>query len=147
MNVAAVQLLLLWCLVEVHSQSAPYVSFMGQTLANHSYVNLDLVGSSSSDSVRCRTDLETCCSGAQGGHRGDWYFPGSTDRLPFSNDVGDIYETRGDQRVDLRRRNSATSPVGIYRCEIQTDAVHDDTDTSVRDFPVYMGLYTGSEGE
>ena len=138
----------LWCLVEVHSQTFPYVSFMGQTLANHSYVDLSLVGDdvSGSDSVHCHTNLSTCCSDTQGVHRGDWYSPGSTDRLPFNNEADDIYESRVAQRVDLRRRNSATSPVGIYRCEITTVAVHDDDDRSVRDAPVYMGLYTASGG-
>ena len=142
-------LLLLSFLVEVHCQTAPYVSFMGQTLANHSYVDLSLVGDdvSGSDSVQCHTDLSTCCSAPQGSHRGDWYSPGSTDRLPFTNEDDDIFQQREAQRVDLRRRNSATSPVGIYRCAIQTIAVHDDDDTSVRDVPVYMGLYTGGGGK
>ena len=65
------------------------VSFMGQTLANHSYVDLSLVGSNDSDSVECHTDLNTCCSNAQGIHRGDWYSPDSTNRLPISAEVGD----------------------------------------------------------
>ena len=136
-----------WCLVEVNSQTAPYVSFMGQTLANHSYVDLSLVGDGSSDSntLQCHTDLSTCCGPGQGVHRGDWYSPGSTDRLPFSNEAGDIYEQREAQRVDLRRSNSATSPVGIYRCEIPTNDVHDDDDISVR-ATVYVGLYTASGG-
>ena len=42
-------LLLLWSLVEVHSQTAPYVSFMGENLPNHSYVDLTLVGTDNSD--------------------------------------------------------------------------------------------------
>ena len=130
-------------------QTFPYVSFMGQTLANHSYVDLSLVGQdgSGSDSVQCHSDLSTCCSGAQGSHRGDWYSPGSTKRLPFSNEDGDIYEQRVAWRVYLRRRNSATSPVGIYRCEIATITVNDDDDKSVRDAPVYVGLYTSSGGK
>ena len=51
---------LLWSLVEVSSQQTfPNVSFMGQTLANHSYVDLSLVGEDvwGSDSVKCHTDL------------------------------------------------------------------------------------------
>ena len=133
----------LWCLVEVNSQTFPYVSFMGQILANHSYVDLSLVGdaTSGSDSVQCHTDLSTCCGSAQGSHRGDWYFPDGN-RLQFDDD---IFEAREDQRVDLRRSNSATSPVGIYRCDIPTVAVHDDTDISVR-ATVYVGLYTASGG-
>ena len=134
---------LLWSLVEVNSQTAPYVSFMGQTLANHSYVDLSLVGDdgSGSDSVQCVTDLSTCCSGTYGSHRGDWYFPNGV-RLPFS---GDIFERRAEQRVEINRRNSATSPVGIYHCEIATIAVHDNDDTTVR-ATVYVGLYTGFGG-
>ena len=130
---------LFWSLV--HSQTFPYVSFMGQTLANHSYMDLSRVGYSS-DSVQCHTDLGTCCSGSQGPHRGDWYFPNGT-RLTFFSGV--MNERRGAQRVDLRQ-TSATGPTGIYRCDIPTRAVHYVTDTSVRD-TVYVGLYIGSRGK
>ena len=71
-------------LVEVHSQTFPYVSFMDQTLANHSYVDLSLVGDHT-DNVQCHTDLSTCCTGVQGVHRGDWYFPNGN-RLGFNDD-------------------------------------------------------------
>ena len=98
---------------------------------------------SASDSVQCITDLPTCCSSTDGAHRGEWYFPNGT-RLPFSGG-GDIYENRGHQRVHLGHRNNPTSPVGIYRCDIPTIAVHDDNDISVRD-TVYVGLYTASGG-
>ena len=58
------QLLLLWSLVEVHSQTAaPYVSFMGENLPNHAYVDLTLVGTDNSDPgniVRCITDRGWC---------------------------------------------------------------------------------------
>ena len=136
---------LLWPLmVEVHSQKTfPYVSFMGQTVANHSYVDLSLVGTSYSNSVQCHTDLGTCCSNTEGSHRGDWYFPNGN-RLPFSRD-GDIFEQRVAQRVDLHRLYSATSLSGIYRCDIPTNAVFDNIDSSVRD-AVYVGLYTSGGG-
>ena len=145
MVVFVLLLSLFWSVV--CSQTFPYVSFLGQTLANHSYVNLRLVGDDYRiDSVKCRTDLESCCSGPQGSHRGDWYFPNG-DRLPFSGDGSDIFEQRGAQRVDLCHRNSATSPVGIYRCGIHTEALHDDDYYPVRvRATVYVGLYTGSGG-
>ena len=133
-------LCLLWSLVKVHSQTAPYVSFMGETLPNHPYVDLSLVGSSGSDSVQCHTDLNTCCTGTHGVHRGDWIAPGSETRLPFLTQPSDIYEVRGAQKVDLRRRNNADMPSGIYRCDIPTNAVHDDDDLLVRE-SVYVGLY------
>jgi len=68
----SVLLCLLSALVEVHSQTVPYISFMGTNLPNHSYVNLTLVGDAmdGSDSVHCHTDLSTCCNNATGPHRG-----------------------------------------------------------------------------
>ena len=147
MKATALLLVLLWSLVEVHSQTAPYLTFMGETLPNHTFVNLSLVGDAAdgSDSVQCHTDLSQCCSGAQGSHRGDWYLPGSDTRLPFSGDDGssnDIYESRGVQRVDLRRRNNPDMPSGIYRCDIETNAVNgdDNMDTTTREI-VYAGIY------
>ena len=150
MSVWVLLLSLLWSLVEVHSQQTfPYISFNGTTLANHSYVDLSLVGNDvtgSSDSVQCVTDLSTCCRGTGGPHRGDWYFPNGT-RLPFAGTYVGTYEDRVPQGVDIRRIDSdATSPPGIYRCDIPTNAVHDDRDISVRDAPVYVGLYTASGG-
>ena len=139
-----VVLMLSWSLEDVNSQTFPYVSFMGQTLANDSYVDINLVGDgdSGSDSVQCITDLHTCCTNTYGSHRGDWYFPGGN-RLGFHSYI--IHESRGPQRVNLRRRSSAISPTGIYRCDIPTNAVHDNTDNSGRD-TVYVGLYTASGG-
>ena len=142
MNVVLL-LLLLSFLVEVHpQQDFPYVSFMGQTLANHSYVNLTLVGDDISGSLQCHTHMETCCNRTESCHHGNWYFPDGT-RLPFPGD-GDTYESHGYQSVYLHRTNNATSPTGIYRCDI---AVHDDTCASVRDTPVYVGLYSASRGK
>ena len=133
-------LLLLLVLVEVHSQTFPYVSFMGQTLADHSYVDLSLVGSAvdNSDGVVCHTDLGTCCSMGQGIHRGDWSFPDGT-VLPFTGNSVPIGEGQGAQ-IAVIRRTTATGPTGIYRCDIPTNAVHHPTDLSVRD-SVYVGLY------
>ena len=134
-------LLFLLSLVEVHCQQTfPYVSFMGQTLVNHSYVDLSTVGYSSdnSDGVVCHTDLSTCCGIAQGIHRGDWYFPDGT-VLPFVGNSVPIGLGRGAQ-IAVIRRTSGTGPTGIYRCDIATEAVHDDSDISVRE-TVYVGLY------
>ena len=143
MSVSSLLLLLLF-LVEVHSQQTyPYVSFSltGPALANHSYVDISTVGSASnnSDSVVCHTDLGTCCTGP---HRGNWYFPDGT-LLPFS---GPIYLGRTHQIAIIRRTGGATGPTGIYRCDIPTNAVHSDTDISVRD-SAYVGLYPADGGK
>ena len=133
---------LLWSLVEVHSQTEyPFVSFMGENLPNHSYVNLTLVGEDdtvgSHNTVRCNTDLDPCCTGSN--KVGEWYFPDGTEELFSDSSGGDIYRTRGAQRVILNRRNGATSPSGIYHCEVPTDS--NSTGETV-----YVGLYA-SGGE
>ena len=122
----------------------PYVSFNGTTLAKNSYVDISLVGRpdvNDGEGVQCVTDLSTCCTGMDGAHRGDWYFPGGT-RLPFP--APDV-EFRGAERVDFHRNRDANSPTGIYRCDIPTLSAHDDSDISVRD-TVYVGLYTANGG-
>ena len=138
---------ILCSLMEVHSQTEyPYVSFMGVNLPNHAYVDLTTVGDDNSDpgnNVRCHTDLYSCCS-SQGVHRGDWYFPNGS-ALVNAGGSGDIYKRRGYQVIHLRRRNTATSPSGIYHCEIPTEAVNDDVNTIFGE-TVYVGLYPPSGG-
>ena len=145
LRVSVLCLGVLWSLVElVHCQQTfPYVSFMGQTLANHSYVDISQVGNDAGVAVVCHTDLSTCCRAAQGIHRGDWYFPDG-DRLP-TPDGSPIIESRQPQRVELRR-NSGTEPTGLYRCDIPTNAVHHDDNDNIRD-TVYVGLYASDSGK
>ena len=148
-------LCLLWSLVEVQSQiQYPYISFLGTTLPNHSYVDFSQVGEyrtgSNSDTVQCHTDLSTCCRKQSNGipGRGDWFAPGSDTRLPFGSEEQPhgIYEDRQTQVVHLRRRfYAANEPSGIYRCIIPTNAVHNDSDGSVAE-TVYVGLYTNEGG-
>ena len=131
----------IWSLIDVHSkQTFPYVSFNGSNLVNHSYVNLERVGDnviSWVDNVRCHTDLESCCSGALS-YRRDWYFPNGT-RLPFGGRESDnIIESRGERVIDLRRKSNATSPTGMYRCDVSTKAVVKAS--------VYVGLYATAGG-
>ena len=140
----AVFFVLLWSLVEVHSQTVPYVSFMGVILPNHAYVDFTTVGEDISDpgnTVRCHTDLTTCCSGSDNFHRGDMFFPDGN----ILGGGGDINKRRGDQVIHIRRRNNATSPSGIYCCEIPTVAVNDDVNTITGE-TVYVGLYPPNEG-
>ena len=128
---------LLCSLVEVHSQTTtPFISFRGNTLVNHSYVDFTQVGwaEDGSDSVRCRSELDMCCSGTEGDLRGDWFFPSGV-VLPFPGPTNDPFEGRGAQTVDLRRI-SALSPSGIYRCDIAFDS---DEPSAMQTF--YVGVY------
>ena len=76
----SVLLFLLWSLVEVHSQTAPYLTFMGETLPDHSYVDLSALGELDNvdDHVVCHTDLTSCCGGDDFYDRGFWFFPNGT---------------------------------------------------------------------
>ena len=133
-----VPLFLLWSVVEVHSQTAPLVFFMEQTLPNNSYVNLSLVGYYGNEVV-CHTDLSTCCRRGDGPDRGDWYFPNG-DRLPFPGGYHPLFENRLRQRVELyRRTGSGNIPSGIYHCSIETRAVNSDDNTDRE--TVYVGLF------
>ena len=154
-SISLLLLCLLWSLVEVQSQTEyPYISFMGTTLPNHSYVKFNQVGDrigSDNDTLQCNTDLSTCCRSQSNGipGRGDWFAPGSDTRLPFGSEdqPHDIYEDRQTQVVHLRRRYyTNTQPSGIYCCVIPTNAVNDDNG-SVGE-TVYVGIYGygGSRG-
>ena len=139
MVIAPLLLCLLSALVEVHSQTAPYLTFMGNNISNNSYVDLNTVGNDDINAVQCHSDLTSCCSAAQGPDRGDWYFPNGN-RLPFLGG-GNVYENRIDQVVALRYTGSGGTS-GIYRCDIETNAVNDNDGRET----VYVGLYT-SGGE
>ena len=127
-------------LVEVHSQTAHYLTFMGNNILNHSYVDLNNVGNDNgnADAVQCH-DLTTCCSSTHCPDRGDWYFPYGT-RLPLSGN-GNVSEGRIAQQVVLRYTGSGGTS-GIYHCDIETVAVNDNDGHET----VYVGLYT-SGGE
>ena len=141
---ASLKVLVVWSLLYFMSQKFycqtqeyPYVSFNGMVLANHSYVNLLLVNETRSGSVQCHTDLNTCCRSTNGVHRGDRFFPNGSVLLGMRSG-DDIYELRGPQRVDLRRRNNGSAS-GIYHCSIATVSFHNNNDT-LREH-VFVGLY------
>ena len=142
-NVMSVLLCLLSALLVVQSQTVPYISFMGTSLSNNSYINLTLVGDAGdgSDSVQCHTDLISCCNATQGVDRGDWYFPEGM-RLQFSLDIPfGVFQSRQARRVDLRYRGQSDTHEGMYRCDIETSTTSNNNRETV-----YVGLYA-SGGE
>ena len=148
----SVLLCLLWSLVEVHSQNAPYLTFMGKTLPNNAYVDLSLLmypgndgTNDTSSTVICHTDLTTCCRIEVGDDRGDWYFPNG-DPLPGAkvNNINQvpIAVRRRDQLARLQRgppEATGDTQAGIYRCDIETVAVHSEDNTDRE--TVYVGVY------
>ena len=134
---AVVSLLLLSLslpIAEVYSWTYPVFYLYDASLSNNSY--LDFHYTSRYFGLICLTDLQSCCSASYGPHRGDLYFPNGT-RLPLS---GEIYQHRSAQSVSLAQSDYYHSPSGLYRCDIPTVAIHNDTDISVRE-SIYIGLY------
>ena len=124
----SVLLFLLWSLVEVHSQTAPYLTFMGEILPDHSFVDLSALGDidNENDHVVCHTDLTTCCGGSVN-DRGFWYFPNGVVLPGAAGGTGAATNTivlmRGPQFVRLiRGTGPGNAPSGLYRCTIETVA-------------------------
>ena len=146
----SVLLFLLWSLVEVHSQTAPYLTFMGDNLPDHSYVDLSALGEidNESDHVVCHTDLTSCCGGSGFNDRGYWYFPNGV-VLPGAGDgsgaaTNPIVLMRFIQLVRLvRGTGPGDVPSGLYHCTIETDAVNGRSDpVNINGETLYVGVYS-----
>ena len=152
-SVMLMLLCLLWSLVEVHSQTTPYLTFMGETLPNHAYVDLSLMMYPGNDddtadissTVICHTDLTYCCRSDDGGDGGDWYFPDGT-VLPGAGEHNvnshPITQRKRNQLVRLQRGppgSTGYTPDCIYHCDIETVAVN-SADNTARE-TVYVGVY------
>ena len=138
-------LLLTGCLsLTVSQQTYPYISFRGEILPNHSYLDISQVEDSGPGSLKCHIDLETCCSSDEGSlHRHDWFFPNGSQLLPDRSNG--IFESPGNQTVELRRRPDSRGPSGIYHCTILTAASHKNRPHYYWE-TVSVGLYSSDEG-
>ena len=131
--------------MEVHSQTAPYLSFNDSVIPNHAYVDLSLmmypgndVVNDTSSTVICHTDLTSCCRGDDGDDQGDWYFPDGAG-LPGagSNNVNShpIAVRKRNKLVRLQRGPTGAIsdiPDGIYHCDIETVAMNSADNTLER---------------
>ena len=92
----------------------------GVFYANNSNVAIGDIGEGD-NALLCQTNNTQCCRGSDnpnGGPLGEWYFPDGTP-VPDGTDASrDIFRSRASSVVRLNRRNNATSPTGVYRCEI-----------------------------
>ena len=137
--------LLFCCLVELHCEdsheiSTPYLSFKGRRLSSNSYVNITEIGTAGdgSDSIQCRSELQNCCQ-TNGPLTGSWSFPNGS-ALQSSSSGHSIIQSRGIMRADLRRRNNAIMPVGVYCCRI----AYNSSDSSAKK-TLCIGIYGGKD--
>ena len=136
---------LLFAVVEVHSQSIPYISFNSITLPNNSFVNVTLWREEPlrGVDVQCHTDMEACCNRSQGKGRGNWYYPSGHRLSMRTNWSAPMHQIRERKVVKLRDRSTQFNTVtsGMYRCDIETNAANNESWETV-----YAGLYfTGGE--
>ena len=112
-------------------------------LLTHSDIDTSDDNTSVGGNLVCRTDNTTCCSHADGGAQGNWYYPTDDVALFASGELpsGQIYRMRRSaQVVQLRRElDSTITANGIYRCEVA------DQNGTMQ--TRYLGLYTDGAGE
>ena len=92
----------------------------GTTYDRDIAISITEIGEAESAAVLCRTDLTTCCTGAQtgGGGRGHWIYPNGTN-VGHSQSRYDIFRSRGDMVVRLHRTDDDVMvPTGQYCCEV-----------------------------
>ena len=85
----------------------------GNQLANYSMVNLEDIGEDDCALI-CYTNSPGCCESPRAG---EWYFPNGL-HVKIEGAMEDFYRDRKERTVRLNRRNNATSPTGIYCCDI-----------------------------
>ena len=127
--IVSVLLVLLWSLVEVHSQAAPYLTFMGENLPDHSYVDFSALGEidNENDHVVCHTDLTSCCGATGNDDRGYWFFPNGAELQGAAGGSGATTNPIVLMRTALlvrliRGTGPGDVPSGLYRCIIETNA-------------------------
>ena len=116
-----------------------WFSLRNTTYQNNSIVMLEDIGEGE-NALLCKTNQTACCqppyTGDMGGTLGNWFFPNGT-RVPSSGLSWDIYRTRGQMVVHMKRRRGGVE--GIYRCVIP--------DTMNVNQTIYIGVYSTSTGK
>ena len=128
------------CPPPTHTQTHIHtgISFVlnGETYTLNDIVTITDIGEGPTSGLRATTTHRPCCSAGQ---IGQWFLPGVTNTLSFS-DTANISRSRSDNgEIILNRRNNATSPTGIYTCSIP------DSNGVLTD--VYIGIYLEATGQ
>ena len=86
----------------------------GVIYPNNTAIMVDDIGQGDTDGLLCVTGNTACCRSTG---EGEFKFPNGS-MVPTNNAGRDFFRNRGSQFIRLNRRNSATSPLGKYSCEI-----------------------------
>ena len=94
--------------------------FLSTPLYTNNYILIADIGERiagrTGEPLLCYTDNTQCCNSTSM-NMGDWSLPDGT-KVGGENDGGDFYISRGLSVVRLHRRNNATSPTGMFCCEV-----------------------------
>ena len=109
----------------------------GHIYDNNSVINIHDIGEND-EALLCYTNASDCCK-APAQIVGQWHFPNGVP-IDISTALAseEFYRNRAQSVVRLNRRNNATSPNGVYRCEIP-DANGDSQN-------IYIGIYPSRSG-
>ena len=92
----------------------------GSLYSNNSIINIADIGVGD-HALHCITNRQQCCRNYHGGASGNWFLPGQNSGIGGGGESGstaDFSRSRRHIAVLLNRRNNATSPTGLYRCEV-----------------------------
>ena len=126
---------LLWSFANANVGPFPYITFVGQTLPNNSYISfsrLELGGFNNGNGIICHTDVSYCCSG----NLAKWIFPNGRD----VEQDGVLESIKLEQKVKLQQGTvSGDIPSGVYQCNITINPQTTGT--------ANIGLYDHTEGK
>ena len=106
-----------------------------QSIQNHGWIDIETIG----EQRNFGDTFLVCATSTPDNGTIDWYFPNGTGVSDDGEITGpDIYMNRTATLAHLSRRRNATTPVGIYRCEISGS----NGGTTF----LYAGIYTSTGG-
>ncbi len=128
------------CTIMNVSTTGPGFYLKGVLYPNNSIVNIEDIGANA-NALHCITNRTECCRASDGGASGEWHQPGQTNPVVGGGrtSTANFSRSRNSSVVLLHRRNSATSPAGLYRCAIV------DSGNVTRSLSI--ALYNASGGE
>lgn len=141
--------LLLLTATHLTSQQQPAaISFQinSMPIANNSLLPITAITTNPLTTLQCLSNRSDCCDSDTNGFAGigDWTLPSGntlTRQVNTPTEV-DFYRERYPGGIDLFRRNNATSPQGVYECEIpRSPSQGGGVDA------IYVGLYAEGNGK
>ncbi len=87
---------------------------------NNSIVTITDIGVGD-NALFCLSNSSSCCRISNGIGSGEWFLPGESSPIKSGGETSstaDFSRSRRSSAVLLNRRNNATEPEGLYRCDV-----------------------------